>query len=233
MEHFSVIFSLCSLTILAGSTPTGSSTTIETLWNNAHDVRESKNHHINLKQNTQNDTKYSLIDENPVKGDTQVGEHVADPLYLNNASNAFTTSTGDFSSRHKDMQHSRYNENGEDDAYHTEESVDLSSHDILLDPSLIPARLNRQAEKGDADYASIESISSDVKFSNHDESRSVVPSKQSLDYEDDLGVAEDRFPLYPYWNPYYRGNFPNQRYRANDRREPYSNYWKYPVFPGK
>ncbi|XP_011704286.1 PREDICTED: uncharacterized protein LOC105459743 isoform X2 [Wasmannia auropunctata] len=202
MERFSIIlYSLCSLAILAGSTPAGSST-IETLWDSIHDV----------------------------------GEHAKNQSSLNNASNTSnTTSTGNFSSSFiKDTQHSRRNDDREDDAYHKEgPSVGLSSHDILLDPDgLIPARLSRQAEKGDANYstlASIDNISSHVKFNND-----VVPPKRNPSYEGDLRVAEDRYPPpYPYWNPYYRGSFPNQRYRANDRREPYRNYWRYPVFPGK
>ncbi|XP_018052298.1 PREDICTED: uncharacterized protein LOC108689852 [Atta colombica] len=197
MERLNVIlFNFYSLAILAESTSTGSSAMIETSWDNVHD------------------------------NSTQVEEHAKDSLYLNNTSNAFTISTGDFSSNHiKDMQH---NEDKENDADRKEEpSEDLSSHDILLDPSLLPARLNRQTEKGEADYSNFASISSNVKFNNHDDS--VLPSK--LNYENDLSVAEDR---YPSTYPYYRKEFSNQRsIRANNRRERYRNYWRYPVFSGK
>ncbi|XP_018299849.1 uncharacterized protein [Mycetomoellerius zeteki] len=203
MERLSVIlFSFYSLAILTESMSTGSSAMIETSWDDVHD------------------------------NSTQVEEHAKDPLYLNNASNAFTISTDDFSSSNiKDMEHLRHNEDKENDADRKEEpSEDLSSHDILLDPSLIPARLTRQTEKGDVDYSNLASISSDVKSNNHDDSRSVLPSKRNLNYEGDLSMAEDR---YSSAYPYYRREFPNQRYRANDRREPYRNYWRYPVFSGK
>lgn len=174
-----------------------------------------------------------------MKNTTQVEKYVKDPSYLNNTSNASATSTGDFSNYSKDTQHSRHNGSLEGDKYHKDEpSEGLPSHDILLDPGLISARLSRRAEEGDTDYsnpASIENISNDVKSNNYDESRSAAASKRSLNYKSDLGVAEDRYPPpYPYWNPYYyRGQYPNQGYRINDRREPYRNYWRYPVFPGK
>ncbi|XP_071572195.1 uncharacterized protein [Temnothorax nylanderi] len=238
MERFSVIFiSLCSLaTILAESMPTGSSTTIETLWDNAHEVGNVENHPADLlkQKNVQNNTKHLLLDENLVKNTTQVGEHAKNPLYFNKAS---TTLTGDFSSSYiKDTQHLKHNGDREGDDKE-EPSVGLSSYDILLDPSLIPARLTRQARKGDADYsnlASSENVSGDVEPNNYDENRSVISSKRSANLESDLDVAEDRYqPPYPYRYPYYRGQLPNQRYRANDRREPYRNYWRYPVFPGK
>ncbi|XP_011050249.1 PREDICTED: uncharacterized protein LOC105143556 [Acromyrmex echinatior] len=200
MERFNIIlFNFYSLAILAESTFTGSSAMIETSWDNVYD------------------------------NSTQVGEHVKDSLYLNNASNAFTISTSDFSSNNiKDMQH---NEDKENDADSKEEpSEDLSSHDILLDPSLLSVRLSRQTEKRDANYSNLASISSNVKSNNHDDSKSVLSSKWNLNYEGDLSVAEDR---YPSAYPYYRKEFPNQRYRANDRRERYRNYLRYPVFSGK
>ncbi|XP_011881029.1 PREDICTED: uncharacterized protein LOC105569287 isoform X2 [Vollenhovia emeryi] len=207
MERFSVIcFSLCSCAILAGSMSVESSTTKETLWGDAHDVRNVENHRADLlkQQDAQNNTKNHSFDDNLVKNATQIGEHAKNPLSLNKTSDASATSTG------------------------------LSSHDILLDPVLIPARLSRQAEKGDyLNLASIENVSNDVESTN-DENRSVVPSKQNLNLEGDLGVAEDRYQSpYPYWNSYYRGQFPNQRYQTNDWRQPYRSYWRYPVFSGK
>lgn len=236
MERFNIIlFSLCSLIILAESTPAGSSAT---LWDNAHDVRDIENHHANLlkPQSVQNNTKHSLIDENPMKNTTQVGEYAKDSSYLNKTSNSSTASTGDFSSSYiKNTQHSRQNGDRGDDTYHKEEpSIDLSSHDILLDPSLILARLSRQVGKSDTHYSnltSIENISRDVESSN--KNRNSIP-RRNPNFKGDLGVAEDRYrPPYPYQYPYYQGQFPNQRYRANDRREPYRNYLRYPVFPGK
>lgn len=180
-------------------------------------------------------SNFCLLYKNLLKNTTQVDEHEKNPLYLNKTSDASTTSTGDFSSS-KNMQHLRHNESREDNTNHKEEpSISFSSDDILLDPGLIPVRLNRQAKK-DADYsnsASIENISSD-ESNNYDKNRNPVPLKRSSQLEGDLDVAEDRYqPPYPYWNPYYRRQFPNQRYRPNDRREPYRNYWRYPVFPGK
>ncbi|XP_012528064.1 uncharacterized protein LOC105832027 [Monomorium pharaonis] len=241
MERFSVIlFTLCSLAIQAGSTPAGLST-IETLWDNTRNVSDAENHEAVLlkSQNVQNSTKQFLIDEDPVRNTTEIGEYAKDSSHLK-AANVSTTLSSDFSNSYaKDTQHSKHNEDHKDDAYHKEGPAGiLSSHDILLDPSLIPARLSRQAEKIDVDYsnlASIENISSGIEPNNHDESRkNVVPLKRSSNFEDDLGVAEDRYPPpYPYWNPYYQRQFPNQRYRINDRREPYHNYWRYPVFPGK
>lgn len=235
MERFSVIFfSLCFLAIVAESTSIESSTTIETLWNNAHDGRNVEDHANLLKQkNIQNNTKHLLLDEN--LNITQVGEHAKNPLYLNKTSEVSTTSTGYFSSSDmKDTQHLKHNQ--EDDANHKNgPSIGLLSHDIL-EPGLITARLSRQAEKSDSNLASIENhrISNDVTTNNYNENRRVVPSKSNTSLESDLGVAEDRYQSpYPYWNPYYRGQFPNQRYQANYRREPYRNYWRYPVFPGK
>ncbi|XP_011163425.2 uncharacterized protein LOC105198421 [Solenopsis invicta] len=249
MERFSVIlFSLCALVILAGSTPTGLST-IETLWDNVRDVRDIEDHHVDLvkSKNVQNSTKQLLMDENPMKNITHIKDHEKEPSYLKVA-NASTTLISDFSSSHiKDSQHLKQNGDREGDAYRKEEpSAGLPSHDILLDPALIPVRLSRQTEKGDiTDYsnlASIENISSDTELNNHDERGNVLPSRWSSNFEDDLGVAEDRYPPpYPYSNPYYQRQFPNrggqfpyQGYRINDRREPYhNNYWRYPVFPGK
>lgn len=239
MERFNaIVFILCFLVILAESTPAGSSAT---LWDNAHDIRDIDNHHTNLlkPQSVQNNTKHLLIDENPVKNTTQVGEYAKDSSYLNKTSDSSTASTGDFSSSYiKDTLHSRHNGDREGDAYHKEgPSVDLSSYDILLDPSLILARLSRQAGKSDTHYsnlASIKNISRNIESSNHNENRNPIPSKRNPNFEDDLGVAEDRYqPPYPYRYPYYREQFPNQRYRTNDRREPYRNYLRYPVFPGK
>lgn len=233
MERFSVVFfSLCSLAILAGLTPIESPTTIETLWDNAHDVRSESHANLLKQKNTQNNTEH-LLGENLMENTTHIGEHAKNPSYLNKTSEVSATSTDDFSSSYiKDMQHLRHNGDREDDANHKDGlSIGLSSHDILLDPGLIPARLNRQAEKDNSNLASIENISSDVITNNY-KNKSVVPSNPN--FESDLGVAEDRYQSpYPYWNPYYRGQLPNQRYRANCRREPYPNYWRYPVFPGK
>lgn len=231
MERLSVIFlGLCSLAILAGPTPTESSTAVETLWNNARDVRNVEDRaNLPRQKNVQNDTEHLLLDENLTKNVTVVGEHAIDPLKTTATSTGYSSS-GDM----KDTQHLRHNGDQQDDANHKNgPPIGLLSHDILLDPGLISVRLSRQAEKGNSNLASIENhrISSDVTTDN--KTRSVVPSKSTL--ESDLGVAEDRYQSpYPYWNPYYRGQFPNQRYQPSYRREPYrSNYWRYPVFPGK
>lgn len=233
MERFNVIlFSLCSLAILAGSTPIESSTTIGTSWDNAHDVRNIEDHANLPKQNNiQNNTTHLPLDEDLVKNAAQVGEYGRNPL--NKTSDVSTASTGySSSSDMKDTQHLKHNQ---EDDHKNRPPIGLL-HDILLDPALISARLNRQAEKDSSNLASIanHSISSDVTTKSYNENRSVVPSKSNTSLESDLGVAEDRYQSpYPYWNPYYRGQFPNQRYQASYRREPYRNYWRYPVFPGK
>lgn len=239
MERFSIIFfSCCSLAILAESMPIGSSTTIETLWDNVHEIHVRNIENYLLKPtNVQNNTEHLLLDENLMKNTTQVEEHVKNPLYLNKTSDTSIISTGDFSSSYiNDTQHLKHNGSREDNANHKKEpSIDLSSHDILLDPDLILVRLSRQTGKSNVDYsklASVENISRNVKSNNYDANRRIVTLKWDSNPKDDLSVAEDRYQP-PYWNPYYRGQFPNQRYRTNDRREPYRNYWRYPVFPGK
>lgn len=236
MERFSIIFSLCSLTILAESIPIESST-IETLWDNAHGVRNIENHDLLKPTNVQDNTKQLLLDENLMENTTQGEEHAKNSLHLNETSVTSVISTGDFLSSYiNDTQHLKYNESQEVANHEKEPSADLSSHDILLDPDLILVRLNRQTKRSNTDYskpASVENISRDVE-SNNDENRSIVTLKQNSNPEGDLSVAEDRYQApNPYWNPHYRGQFPNQRYRTNDRREPYRNYWRYPVFPGK
>ncbi|KAL0111910.1 hypothetical protein PUN28_013254 [Cardiocondyla obscurior] len=232
MERF--VFGFCSLAILAGLTPTESSTAAETIWN-ARDVRSTEDHSNLLEpNNAQNDTKHFLLEKSLVDNATQVGEHTKNLLTTS------ATSTENLSSNYiKDTQHPRSNGHRDDDGHHKEEPfVDLSSHDVLLDPSLIRARLTRQAEKGDAvssNLASIEKNPRDVRFNNNNKSKSIL-SKRS--FKGDLNVAEDSYyqPRRPYYQPpysYYQKQFPNQRYWANNRREPYRNYWSYPVFPGK
>ncbi|KAL6267832.1 hypothetical protein P5V15_000904 [Pogonomyrmex californicus] len=243
MERISIIFfSFCSLAILAGTISANSSTN-EILQNNTHDISDVENYHINLlkPRSVQNDVKQSSVHENLVKNITQDGEHdMKNSSFLNKTSDTFASSTGDILGSYiKDMQISRFNRDQKSDAetYREGSTVGLSSHDILLDPGLISARPSRQAEKSDMNYsnlASIESISGDTSKSDQSvDSKSIVPSRvRSSNFKGDLGVAEDRYqPPYPYW--YYRGQFPNERYRPYDRREPYHNYLRYPVFPGK
>lgn len=123
----------------------------------------------------------------------------------------------------------------------TGSSVDLSSHDILLDP--IAIRAKRQAETNEADFSSNIALQNETSVSNDTETddENINSSRwSSRTLENDLRVAEDRYP--PYWyqqqsrypSPYpsHQRQYWNQRYR-NDRPEPYRNYPRYPVFPGK
>lgn len=108
---------------------------------------------------------------------------------------------------------------------HRGPAVDLSSHDTTLpDSSAISAR---QAKRSTWDYRDYPAASGDdVARRSIDSSR-----RWGSDPKDDLGIAEYRYPpQYPYW--YQRQN-PNQRYRPNDRKDPYRNYLRYPVFPGR
>ncbi|XP_012231916.1 uncharacterized protein [Linepithema humile] len=242
MERLSILFfNLCFFAVLVGSIYADSSATTETSKNGAYDIGDVKIHHADLLKSVENDSESSSMNENHVKDAAELGQHPAKgSSYPNKALDAFTTSVHSPSSSIDDMRHLGRIGNQEGDASRSdrkeESAVDLS-HNILLDPSLIPARPARQAKKSDVDYttASIEDIPGDAESHNNVESRSIDSSLRSSDLEGDLSVAEDRYQSpyqaqYPYW---YRGQFPNQRYRTNDRREPYRNYLRYPVFPGK
>lgn len=109
---------------------------------------------------------------------------------------------------------------------------DLSSRDILPDPGVVSTRTARQAGSSIRDYEgprpSVKSTSGDDVAAR----RNIGSPRRGSDSKDDIGVAEDRYsrPQYPYWQ---QRQYPNQRYRANDRRDPYRNYPRYPVFPGR
>lgn len=241
MERLSIFFfSLFSLAVLAESTSAGSSTTTETSRSDGCDARNViEKPHVDLlkSKGVKNDSECSLVNQSHVKGTIQIGEQSAAGLYLNKISDASTIPAVSFSNNYtKDVQYTKRIENREDDAspsYHKDRSdVDLSSHNIpLLDSSdLISARLSRQVEKSDMDYSNPSSVE-DISVEPVVESENIGSSQESSDFKGDLGVAEDRYRFqYPYW---YRGQFANQRYRAYDRREPYRNYLRYPVFPGK
>lgn len=225
-------FSLCSLAILTESIPSGSLTTTEILRSNEYDARNviEKPHADILKRN---DPQGSLVNQRHLKSATQIGEQSAASLYLNNISGASTTPTVSSSDNStKDVQYTKRIENRRNDASnHKDRSdVDLLSHDILLNPfDVISPRRTRQNKKSDMDYSNPSSVENGAELSIENEN--IGSSQKSSDLESDLGVAEDRYRYhYPYW---YRGQFANQRYRANDRSEPYRNYLRYPVFPGK
>lgn len=228
MERFSIFFGLCSLAILVGSSPTDSST--ETTRSNGYvigkphaDILESKS--------VKNDSESSLVNQSDMKGAAQIGERSA--LHLNEIPNASTIPTVSFlDDCTKGARCIKRIENREDDAspsnHKNRSNGDLSSHDIF--PDIILARLTRQVERSNVDSSnpsSVENISAESVV----ESENIGSSQERSNFKSDLGVAEDRYRFqYPYW---YRGQFANQRYRANDRREPYRSYLKYPVFPGK
>lgn len=228
MERFSIFFSLCFLAILVGSTPTDSST--ETSRSNGYDARNviEKPHAGILKSKSlKNDSECSLVNQSDIKSAAQLGEQSA--LYLNKISNASTIPTVSFLDNYtKDVQYIKQIENREDNTspsnHKNRSDGDLSSHDIL--PGIILARLTRQVERNNMVSSNPSSVSAKSV-----ESENIGSSQERSNFKSDLGVAEDRYRFqYPYW---YRGQFANQRYRANDRREPYRNYLKYPVFPGK
>ncbi|KAL6422660.1 hypothetical protein ACFW04_010714 [Cataglyphis niger] len=226
--------SLCSLAILTESIPSGSLTTTEILRSNEYDARNviEKSHADILKRN---DRQGSLVNQSHLKSAAPIGDQSAASLHLNNISDASTTPTVSSSDNStKDVQYTKRIENRRNDAppsNHKDRSdVDLLSHDILLNPfNVISPRLTRQNKKSDMDYSNPSSVKNSAELSIENEN--IGSSQKSSDFESDLGVAEDRYRYqYPYW---YRGQFANQRYRANDRREPYRNYLRYPVFPGK
>jgi len=244
MESLSLLFfNLCFFAALVGSiyADSDSTQTIETSKNSAYDMRDDKIYRADLPKS---DSECSSINEHHVKDAAQLGQQSAKgPSYLNGATNAFTTLVvhSPSGSSIDDTRHSERIGNREDDASRSDRkeksAVDLS-HDVPLNPNLMPAHPTWQAEKSDVDYrttASVKDTPGDTKSHGNIKSRSIDSSLRSSDLESDLDAAEDRYQSpyqsqYPYWN---RGQFPNQRYRAGDRREPYRNYLRYPVFPGK
>ncbi|XP_032682048.1 uncharacterized protein LOC116849222 [Odontomachus brunneus] len=114
-------------------------------------------------------------------------------------------------------------------SYQRGPAVDLPSHDTTLpDSGAISAR---QAKRSTGDYRDYPASSS-VTSGDDVARRSIDSSRQrGSGFKDDLGIAEYRFPPQnPYW---YQRQYSNQRYRPNDRRDPYRNYLRYPVFPGR
>lgn len=236
-------FSLCSLAILAESTLAGSSTTTETSKSNECDARNviEKPHADILKsKSVKNDSQGSLVNQSYVKSAIQIGERSAAGVYLNKISDASTTPTVNSSNNStKVLQYTKCIENRENDAspsnHENRSDVDLLSHDILLNPFDVISphltRLTRQDRKSDTDYSNPSSVKNNAELSIDIENENIGSSQKGSDLEGDLGVAEDRYRFqYPSW---YRRQFANQRYRTNDRREPYRNYLRYPVFPGK
>lgn len=228
MGRLSVLFGLCSLAVLTEGMSAGSLVTTETARNDVHDAVEksTESHRADLTKpkNTENSSDCPWADR--AKHASQVGEEATeDSSHSNKVSNASA-----IVDRIEDTKRIGYYE---DDV--TQRSVrpqvpavDLSSHDILLDPGLISARLTRQAAENDASYSnptSVEDTSGDAGDVESDGS-------DDSDVEDDLGLAEDRYRSgYPYW---YQRQFSNQRDRADNRRDPpYRNYLRYPVFPGR
>ncbi|KAM0734588.1 hypothetical protein ACS0PU_011407 [Formica fusca] len=236
-------FSLCSLAILAESTLAGSSTTTETSRSNECDARNviEKPHADILKsKSVKNDSQGSLVNQSYVKSAIQIDERSAAGVYLNKISDAATTPTVNSSNNStKVLQYTKCIENRENDVspsnHENRSDVDLLSHDILLNPFDVISphltRLTRQDRKSDTDYSNPSSVKNNAELSIDIESENIGSSQKGSDLEGDLGVAEDRYRFqYPSW---YQRQFANQRYRTNDRREPYRNYLRYPVFPGK
>jgi len=203
MKDLGNLFSLCMLVILAGSIH-ADSTRMDS--SGGEDYRASPSKLKNARNNPE-----CPLSERHMKGTgSEIGERTAEDF----------TRTSEAASFIDCIEDSR----GEDDprpGRQWETVMDPSSHDILLDPGLIPVRLVRRAARSDADYPQREDTSGDIDSS----------LQGSDSGQDDLGVAEDRHQSrYPYW---YRGQSENQRYRMNDRREHYRNYLRYPVFPGR
>ncbi|XP_070156397.1 uncharacterized protein [Polyergus mexicanus] len=236
-------FSLCSLAILAESALADSSTTTKISKSNECDARnviEKPRADILKSKSVKNDSQGSLVNQSHVKSAVQTGERSAAGVYLNKISDTFTTPTVNSSNNStKVVQYTKCIENRENDAsplnHEDRSNVDLLSHDILLNPfDVIPprlTRLTRQNKKGDTDYSNPSSVENSAELSIDMENENIGSLQKGSDLENDLGVAEDRYRFqYP---PWYRRQFANQRYRTNDRREPYRNYLRYPVFPGK
>lgn len=239
MGRLGILVSVCSLALLTVQTYADSSATLDISANESHarGMADTENHRADLlkSKNTRNDTK--CLWSNRTKDAARRGEeHVKEPFRFDNLSAASAVSNVPSSCDENTQRpkHGGDHEGHVPRANHQQgPAADLSSHDILLDPAgLMPARLARQVEKdgakGRAKSASIEGTSAgEVGASGGIDSS---PLRDS-DREDDLGVAEDRYrPQYPYW---YQRQFPNQRYQASDRRVPYRNYLRYPVFPGR
>ncbi|XP_011140435.1 uncharacterized protein LOC105183778 [Harpegnathos saltator] len=117
-------------------------------------------------------------------------------------------------------------------SYLRETAVDLSLPDMSAVPGPISARTANQAEGRARDYGN--PASSSIRNTPEDdvERRSIDSSRRrDANFEEDIELAEDRYrSQYPYW---YQRQYPNQRYRVNDKRGPYRNYLRYPVFPGR
>ncbi|XP_014470136.1 PREDICTED: uncharacterized protein LOC106742060 [Dinoponera quadriceps] len=215
MARLSVLFSvLCSFAILAAFPASLASTTENPRGNAVHRTGPSKN------TEDESDCPWSHVGH--VEKAYQAGEE-------------FTKDSSRFNEGPSEkVRRSRYSEGRREDdvsrsSHQRRPVVDLSSHDILPNPDLISAS---QAGKSTGDHGN---PASPVKstFGDDVERRSIDSlRRRGPDLQDDIAVAEDRYrPQYPYR---YQQQYPNQRYRANDRRDPYrNNYLRYPVFPGR
>jgi len=205
MKGLGDLFSLCVFAILVGSI-LSDSTKMDSSTREGHRASPLK-----LK-NVRSNPECSLSERHTKGTGSEIGERIAEDPKRSSEAASFIDCIED--------------SRGEDDprlGHQRQTAMDTSSHDILLDPGLIPARLVRRAARSDTDYLPREDTSGDAGDID-----SLLQGSDSG--QDDLQVAEDRRPQYPYW---YRGQSENQRYRANDRREHYRNYLRYPVFPGR
>lgn len=227
MERLGILFGLCTIAILTEITSAGLLATTEAARNDVHEANSTESNRTDLPKwrNTNNSTDCSRIDRTK-RGPEVGGKSAEDPSRSNKVSNASATTVGDpVEDAQREKHVGCYEGNVARPDHQQNPPLELSSHDILLDPGLISARLTRQAGRKGASGSSIEDNLDDAVRGSDDSSRPDSALK------DDLGVAEDRYPsMYPYW---YQRQYSNQRYRANDRRDPHRNYLRYPVFPGR
>lgn len=88
--------------------------------------------------------------------------------------------------------------------------------DILLDPSLVVARLNRDVNKEGSTWST---PLIDVK------------DERSSNVEEDLNTEEDRYYSAPYWRR--RQDWQVEEERPAYKKTPYRRFLKYPIFSGR
>ncbi|KAK2585533.1 hypothetical protein KPH14_010175 [Odynerus spinipes] len=91
--------------------------------------------------------------------------------------------------------------------------------DILFDPSLIVARLNR-------DVSDISNKESTWSASSND-----AKDEDSSNVLEDLNTQEDRYHLEPNW--YRRRDWQAEEEKPTYKRESYNRFLKYPIFSGR
>lgn len=221
MERLGVLFSvLCSFAILTGpalSAPSASTTEISKVdAARRMDPLEAKN--------TRNDPDCPWLHVGHAGGEVQVERKLT--------GESTRSKEGSVQRARRSRRIGDPREDGVSRSGHREPAVDLVSHDTLSVSDQLSARTTRRTARSTRDYRNPASSSVSNTSGDGVDRRSIDSSPRSgSDLKDDIGTAEDRYPSpYPYW---YQRQYADRRYWPNDRRGPYRNYSRYPVFPGR